>query len=64
MPEGQDFENSEEELHGWEADWKLKDLWCSGWMDHPVFLQVADGAEQVGSGVELTPAGCQGLLHG
>ena len=29
-----------------------------------MFLQVADGAEQVGSGVELTPAGCQGLLLG
>ena len=26
--------------------------------------EVADGAEQVGSGVELTPAGCQGLLLG
>ena len=45
----QDFENSEDELHGWEEDWKRKDLWCSGWMDRPVFLQVADGAEQVGS---------------
>ena len=60
----QDFENSEEELHGWEEDWKRKDLWCSGWMDRQVCLQVVDGAEQVGSGVELARAGCQDLLHG
>ena len=29
-----------------------------------MFLQVADGAEQVGSGVELTPAGCPDLRYG
>ena len=53
----QGFENSEEELRGWE-DWRLKDLWCSGLMGHPVFLQAADVAEQ------LARAECQDLLYG
>ena len=48
----QGFENSEEGLHGWVEDWKLKDLWCSGLMGHPVLLRAADVAEQAGSGVE------------
>ena len=60
----QGFENSEEGLHGWVEDWKLKDPWCSGLMGHPVFLQAADVAEQVGSGVELARAECQDLLYG
>ena len=60
----QGFENSEEGLHGWEEDWKLKGPWRAGWMGHPVFLQAADGAEQVSSGVELARAECQDLLYG
>ena len=60
------FENSEEELHGWvrTQDLKLKDPWCSGLMVHPLFLQAADVAELVGSGVELARAGCEDLLCG
>ena len=60
----QGFENSEEELRGWVEDWRLKDLWCSGVMGHPVFLQAVDVAEQVDSGVELARAECQDLLYG
>ena len=60
------FESFEEELHGWvqTQDLKLKDLWCSGLMVHPLFLQAADVAELVGSGVELARAECQDLLYG
>ena len=59
----QGFESSEEELHGWVQDLKLKYPWCSGLMVHPLFLQAADVAELVGSGVELARAGCQDLLY-
>ena len=64
--EVQGFESSEEELHGWvrTQDLKLKYPWCSGLMVHPLFLQAADVAELVGSGVELARAECQDLLYG
>ena len=50
MLEVLDFENSEEELHGWvlKQDLKLRDPWCPGWMVHPSFLQVAGAVVPVG----------------
>ena len=48
------FENFEDELRGWvlTQDLKLTDPWCSGWMVHPLFLQVAGAAGLVDFGVE------------